>query len=173
MAKDDFADYLEQITPTLGDPTYSILKAHLIFEDLLRTYLDKALVHPKALEGARLTFAQLLAVARSVCSEVAPSHWMWKAIGDLNKLRNLLAHRLSDGRLTEKMDEYVAFVVTSLGDPLPPPTVKATTTRPRFGPESGGPLYLAVDMATVRLYGVASDNLGIPWAIETGPTDPT
>jgi hypothetical protein len=173
MPKDGLEAYLERITPTLGDPTYSILKSHLIFEDLLRIYLDNALVHPKALEGARLTFAQLLAVARAVCSEVAPSHWMWKAIGDLNKLRNLLAHNLADGRLAEKMDEYVAFVVTSLDKPLPPSHVKASDPPEVVSALASEPLYLAVDLATVGLYGFASDALGLPaWAPTTTPPTP-
>ena len=32
--------FLETVTPQPGDPTFAILKTHLLVEDVLRTYLE-------------------------------------------------------------------------------------------------------------------------------------
>ena len=50
MAKNTMSGYMRWITPTPGDPTYSLLKAHLLFEELLRTYLAHNLPHADALD---------------------------------------------------------------------------------------------------------------------------
>src|SRR5688572_6119426 len=99
MPNNTIENYLNFITPIPGDPTYSLLKAHLLFEELLRAYLTRTLRHPGALEGARLTFVQLLAVARS-CSSAPPDHWCWAAVGKLNKLRNMLSHEAAPKALS-------------------------------------------------------------------------
>ena len=123
VKKDGFDRYLELITPKLGDSTYTLLKAHLIFEELLHAYLAKTLPHSNALTGARLTFAQLLAVARASSHRVQPDNWIWKAIGDLNKLRNMLSHEVSPASLAKRIDAYTVFVASNTRPlPLPLPT---------------------------------------------------
>lgn len=118
MPKNTVENYLKFITPTPGDPTYSLLKAHLLFEEVLRAHLSRTLRHPDALEGARLTFVQLLAVARA-CSSAPADHWCWVAVAKLNKLRNMLSHEAAPKALSEKIGEYVSFVVGQSGAPLP------------------------------------------------------
>jgi hypothetical protein len=156
MPANNIKNYLKFITPTPGDPTYSLLKAHLLFEELLRAYLARTLQHSEALEGARLTFVQLLAVARA-CSDVSPDHWCWAAVTKLNKLRNLLSHETAPKALSEKIGEYVSFVVAQSGAPLP--EAKRSLNGPPTG-ASSGPLYLAVDLATIGLYYSFSGLLG-------------
>lgn len=148
MPKNTVENYLKFITPTPGDPTYSLLKAHLLFEELLRAYLTRTLRHPGALDGARLTFVQLLAVARS-CSSASPDHWCWAAVAKLNKLRNMLSHEGAPKALSEKIGEYVSFVIGQSDAPLP--ESKHPFTHASAG-ASSEPLYLAVDMATIGLY---------------------
>jgi len=161
--------YLEWITPKQGDPTYSVLKAHLLFEELLRSYLHRVLPHASALDGARLTFVQLLAVARASSTHAAPDHWIWKAIGDLNKLRNLLSHETRPKALAEKMEDYKRFVVQNTGSPLPEPAYRANSTPPREDTlplgapahtEGNAHLYSAIDVVTVSLYYVTAAILG-------------
>ena len=156
MPKNTIENYLKFITPTPGDPTYSLLKAHLLFEDLMRAYLARAMRHPETLDGARLTFVQLLAVARA-CSHLDPSHWCWAAVAKLNKLRNLLAHETAPKLLSEKIAEYVSFVVAQSGESLPEPELsfRASPTE-----SSSEPFYLAVDLATIGLYYALSGLLG-------------
>lgn len=143
-------EYLDRITPVMGDPTYSLLKAHLLFEELLHAYLLRALPNGTALAGARLTFVQLLAVARASSRVPPPEHWAWKAVSDLNKLRNLLAHNARPKAFGERMNAYVRFVIENLKVPFPKAAATATSTSsdsnsPRHG-------YAPVDVATFGLY---------------------
>lgn len=157
MASNTFDGYTAWITPNPGDPTYSLLKAHLLFEELLRAYLSRTLPHSSALDGARLTFVQLLAVARASSTHAKPDHWMWKAIGDLNKLRNMLSHEARPKALREKLNEYISFVETGLKFPLP------ETDLVRGSPEANahvGHLYSATDVVTFGLYYFAATTLG-------------
>jgi hypothetical protein len=156
MAKNNIEGYLRWITPTPGDPTYSLLKAHLLFEDLLRSYLAVVLPHASSLDGARLTFVQLLAVARASSPHIARDHWIWKAIGDLNKLRNMLSHESRPKAIGEKMNEYVKFIVQNTKARLPKPKFAAGTVS--FA--SGEHLYSGVDMVTLTLYYSAAESLG-------------
>lgn len=155
-------EYISKITPRFGDPTFSLLKSHLLLEELLRAHHRVTLPHPTALSGARLTFAHLLAISRATSVQIAPDHWIWKAIGDLNKLRNLLAHKLEDSQLDEKIDEYVQFVISSLGTPLPQPAEIVKKTEIHSAQTTSGPRYVEFDMATIGMYSRASFLLGIP-----------
>jgi hypothetical protein len=161
MSDSKYADldpYLRHITPMQTDPTYSILKAHLLFEEMLRDYLNRALPNPSALESARLSFAQLLAVVRALSKNVPVDHWHWKAISELNKLRNTLAHNLEPAALGEKIEKYVEYVVRESGNPLPPPSALLRSGEAR---SVGGPLYLDVDMVTAGLFMYTAASLGL------------
>jgi len=147
--KAEFDAYIRAITPNPHDPTYSVLKAHLKFEERLRAHLDQVLAYPKALEGARLSFAQLLAFARACSHE--PDDWCWVAVSKLNKLRNTLAHETGGGDLRAKIDDYVRFVVRSTGEDLP----EADTPAEEVRSASQGDrlkLFSGLDMVTGGLY---------------------
>lgn len=160
--------YMRWITPTPGDPTYSLLKAHLLFEELLRAYLAHTLPHATALDGARLTFAQLLAVARACSPKVAPDHWIWKGIGDLNKLRNMLAHEAKPKALRERLNEYIEFVENGLKYQLPEASVVAGSPE---AARASGHLYSALDLVTFGLYFYATLELGFEIEDVTGDRD--
>ena len=152
MTANTVDNYLKAITPGKGDSTYSLLKAHLLFEELLRAYLARALPHPQALNGARLTFVQLLAVARSCSTRVPPDNWIWRAMGDLNRLRNMLSHEAQPKAMAEKIEAYVNLIVKNTKGPMPDPSVS-------YG--AGERLtYGQVDMATIGLYYFAAGALG-------------
>jgi hypothetical protein len=142
-------DYLRWITPKLGDPTYSLLKAHLLFEELLHAYLRKVLPHASALQGARLTFVQLLALARASSTHLQPDYWGWKAIGDLNKLRNMLSHEAHPKDLPERMQAYTKYVSEHLHSSWPEPAFRIGVGE---SPPAGVPLYTPADFATIMLY---------------------
>ena len=158
MAQNNVDNYLRWITPSVGDPTYSILKAHLLFEELLNTYLMRVLPHASALTEARLSFAQTLAITRASSVHIAPDHWVWKAVADLNRLRNLLSHEAQPKDLPKKMGEYISFVVNSTRAAMPAPVSNIgdeekdiQTTKLQF---------TATDMATIKLYYTVGDLLG-------------
>ncbi|RZI43718.1 hypothetical protein EGT07_08085 [Herbaspirillum sp. HC18] len=157
MANNTFDAYKAWITPTPGDPTYSLLKAHLLFEELLRAYLSRILPYSSALEGARLTFVQLLAVARASSTHAQPDHWMWKAIGDLNKLRNMLSHEARPKALGEKLNEYISLVETGLTFPLPESNLVRGSAEANA---CVGHLYSATDVVTFGLYYFVASTLG-------------
>lgn len=146
------------ITPQAGDPTYSLLKAHLLFEELLNAYLARSLSHVSALQGARLTFTQTLAVARASSRHIEPDHWVWKAIADLNRIRNSLSHEAQPKDLQKKIANYVDFVVANTKRPLPEPAL-------RVGPgdmpnANQGHHFTAADMVTIGLYYTTASLMG-------------
>lgn len=158
MAENNINNYMRWITAQVGDPTYSLLKAHLLFEELLNAYLARSLAHASALHGARLTFAQTLAVARASSRHIEPEHWVWKAIADLNRIRNSLSHEAQPKDLPKKMADYVAFVVANTNRPLPEAALRA-------GPEgmpnaTQGHHFTAADMVTIGLYYTTAAVLG-------------
>lgn len=157
MAENNIEGYLRWISPKPTDPTYSVLKAHLLLEELLRAFIAKTLPHPEVLRGARLTFAQLLAVARSCCTRVSPDHWMWKAIADLNKLRNMLSHEVEPKEVADKISEYANFVATQSKNPFPQPSHKRGDGG---APDFSQPMFGLVDIATLGLYIQAAVNFG-------------
>lgn len=146
------------ITPQVGDPTYSLLKAHLLFEELLNSYLTRNIAHPSALDGARLTFAQTLAVARASSRHIEPEHWVWKAISDLNRIRNSLSHEAQPKDLPKKMTDYVAFVVANTKRPLPEPALCAGAGDMPNAAQIQH--FTAADMATIGLYYTTASVLG-------------
>lgn len=82
---------------------------------------------------------------------------MWKAIGDLNKLRNMLSHEARPKALGEKLNDYISFVETGLKFPLPDSKLV------RGSPEAKshvGHLYSATDIVTFGLYYFAASTLG-------------
>lgn len=160
MVDDDIVEFVEFISPKVDDPTYTLLKAHLLFEELLRSYLGHVLPHADALDGSRLTFAQLLAVSRASSLNVSPEHWIWKAIGDLNRLRNMLSHEARPNAIADRIDAYIKFILENTKTPLPPPEPPQSD-----GTEngSGAHKYRKIDMVIVGLYGTASGLLGFDY----------
>lgn len=157
----DIDRYMNLVTPRPGDFTFSILKAHLVIEEVLREYLAHVLPKPEALRGARLAFAQLLAVSQATSPNIDVDDWMWVAISKLNQLRNLLAHNLTPAALAEKSRDYVNFVVASLKAPLPTPAISGGSGGDSIpnSTDARETTFTAVDMVTVGLYAQAATRL--------------
>jgi hypothetical protein len=152
----DFDRFMKVITPGRADPTYSLLKAHLLFEELLNAYLNSVLRHPVALAEARFTFAELLVVAKASSPHLPPDDWRWVALARLNKLRNLLAHNLEPKQYQKVEEEFIDLVVKGTGIPLPTSELKV-----QAGERSADPMYCAVDMATAGLFASLPIVLGL------------
>jgi hypothetical protein len=81
-----------------------VLKGHLLIEEALGEIIETFVHHADQLENARLTFAQKVAVARSMSLD-EHSNSMWQLIASLNSLRNELSHSLkSEKRATKTKD---------------------------------------------------------------------
>jgi hypothetical protein len=152
----DFTRYLDFVSPKGGDPTYSVLKAHLAIEQVFRDYLERRVPHPAALKEARLGFMQRMHLVRAI-SDADPKHWSWTAIAKLNSIRNQLAHHLAPKELNRLTDEYIAFCVTSSNNPLPP---KAGVTSSLDAPRSGR-VYTGLDMVTGAIFAGLCSMLGM------------
>ncbi|MCC2957444.1 hypothetical protein LK542_17645 [Massilia sp. IC2-477] len=162
--------FLKSVTPQPGDPTFSILKTHLLVEDLLRTFLEQRAANPAAMKKAKLTFAQALQVTRAFCTDVDQDHWIWKAMGNLNKLRNDLAHKLEPEELHSTAETYASNILTSIGIPLPKPLTDAqraemveaigTAVYAEAVESFASASYSRVDIANSGLYGAVLAALG-------------
>ncbi len=89
--------------PLVKDPTVVILRGHLLVEELLDELIAANLEHPSAIKDARLTFFQKLCICRAIVGQ-SGSEDIWRAIKELNNLRNAISHRLPDSALSTKLN---------------------------------------------------------------------
>ncbi|WP_296444729.1 hypothetical protein [Rhodoferax sp. UBA5149] len=149
--KDEFERYMKIITPHLGDRTYSVLKSHLMLEELLNEFVSSQLRRPQALKGARLTFAQVLALTISLHPFLEIDNWRWEALRRLNSLRNRMAHSSEVEDLIHRCKELSNYIEQHSGVPLPVPTV-ASGDDPKVFSSNVAKNYSAIDIALVGLY---------------------
>jgi len=102
--------------PKNGDLELSLLKCHLLVEEVLTKLILDSTKHPNYVRKARLTFAQKTSLARSI-SDLEHRAWLWGAIAKLNHARIELVHGLSVDDVKEKLDEFVRFVEAEEGAP--------------------------------------------------------
>lgn len=103
------------LNPTASDPTYLVLKAHLLAEEVLYSFIEKQAHHPNHLGSAKLSFSQLLALCRAFHKYSNDDWWGWGGLKRLNTLRNLLAHNLEPKDLKEKVVEFSVYVAEGIG----------------------------------------------------------
>lgn len=101
--------------PKNGDLELSVLKCHLLVEEVLTKLILDSVKHPEHVQKARLTFAQKVSMARSV-SDLKQT-WVWGAVGKLNDARNQLAHGLGVEQIQVKLQDFVRFVEAEQGAP--------------------------------------------------------
>jgi hypothetical protein len=140
--------------PQAGDLTLLVLKAHLLFEELLRDFIKKQLRHPEAIQGARLSFAQALKLAQALATTLEPNDWRWKALIELNRLRNSMAHEFESESSETIVARIVALVGPEVGGKFP-----RVDQAPRH-PETGATHPQAFALAVLGLYGVLAVRLG-------------
>jgi hypothetical protein len=103
------------LKPAEGDPTYLVLKAHLLAEEVLYLYVERRAHRSGPISAARLSFSQLLALCRAFHPYSSEDWWAWSALQKLNSLRNTLAHNLEPKDLQERIVEFSLFVAVSIG----------------------------------------------------------
>ena len=102
--------------PKDGDIELSLLKCHLLVEEVLSKIISTGVRRPNHIKEARLSFKQKLLLARAVA--VSQSHeWIWTSAIKLNDARNELAHGLETNRIKEKVEAYIQFVESKCGAP--------------------------------------------------------
>lgn len=105
-----------QHLPRNGDVELTILKTHLLIEELLVTIITRAAKNPSAIEKAKLGFTQKMHLAQAF-GNPAREAWLWGALRALNKTRNKLAHGLSATEIQQQCDSFVRLVEQSQGTP--------------------------------------------------------
>ena len=81
-----------------------------MLEEQLQRILDIFLFHPQHLEEARLSFAQKVALARSMSLD-EHSNSMWQLNLAVNTLRNELAHALGSEKRKNKFDRLKTLYI--------------------------------------------------------------
>jgi hypothetical protein len=140
--------------PQAGDLTLLILKAHLLFEELLRDFLKKQLRHPGALQGARLTFTQVLRLCQALAATLEPDDWRWRGLIELNRLRNSIAHEIESDSSQAIVEKIVAIVGPEVWGEFP--RIDQAPKRP----ETGATHPQAFALTLVGLYTVLAVRLG-------------
>jgi hypothetical protein len=93
-----------------------LLKAHLLIEEELQAFIDRSVRDARLLKKARFTFAQRLILAEAI--HPAPNcfgyGWVWAAAGELNALRNQMAHNLEPKDFATRITGLVEHIHCNL-----------------------------------------------------------
>lgn len=107
-----------------------VLRGHLIVEELLFAAVGAHCQDQEQLKAAKLRFPQLVSILRALEKLPALLPEYWTALGELNSLRNALAHNLEPKDLSSRLLRFVASVEASAKN-----TVLSIPT-PRDSPEA-------------------------------------
>lgn len=92
---------LEQHLQHVDESALVILKGHLVVEEALSEIIGTFVFHGELLDGAHITFAQKVAIARSMSLD-DHNNEMWQLVLAVNSLRNELAHALDSPKRVKK-----------------------------------------------------------------------
>ena len=93
------------------DKELAILKCHLMVEEALREYCSAVIADPDELKKAKLSFQQLLHLAKALSANDLNKQWLWDAIHQLNQLRNKLAHALSAAESASNREKELMLIL--------------------------------------------------------------
>jgi hypothetical protein len=96
--------------PNSEDLALIVLKGHLLLEAEINDNLALALEDPDALKGARLSFAQRVAVLKAVEGKRSTLNLRDGLVQKLNKIRNLLAHHLEHAAIDSEIALFLEEV---------------------------------------------------------------
>jgi hypothetical protein len=103
------------LKPNATDPTYLVLKAHLLAEEVLYSFIESKSAHPQCIRGVRLSLNQLVPICRALHHFGDKEWWGWVALKKLNSLRNRLAHNLEPKDITDYIVDFSIYVAESIG----------------------------------------------------------
>ena len=117
---DHFAtlERFHELLPVGDDFTLLILKGHLLIEEQIQLLLERRLPKAYALKDARLTFYQKICLAEAVIEECQTDRkdiWLWTALKELNRLRNIIAHNVLATGIEDRMTDFIGLVSYKLG----------------------------------------------------------
>ncbi len=101
--RNQYFEKLKVHLPLVKDPTVIVLRGHLLVEELLDELISASFEHPSAIKDARLTFSQKLCICQAIIGR-SGNEDIWRAIKELNCLRNVISHKLPDSALSAKLN---------------------------------------------------------------------
>lgn len=104
--------------PLVKDPTVVILRGHLLVEEIMEEIITAGLEDTSAIKDARLTFYQKFCIAKGIVG-CKRDHYTWKPIEELNRLRNMISHKLPDVALAKKLDTVLRAYFPGDFDEIP------------------------------------------------------
>lgn len=88
----------------------SLLKGHLLVEEVLEEIIVSACKNPSAAYDARMSFYSKTKLAEAISGDDSAA---WRCVERLNSARNELAHGRDDASLEEKIDALIRTTRTS------------------------------------------------------------
>lgn len=105
------------VLPKDGNAELSLLKVHLLIEELLNMAIERNMKRPDFLRESQLPFQKKLVLAQGFLTRVPEDEWVWKAIVKLNEARNKLAHNLDGEAVERKLEAFMSCVESVEGAP--------------------------------------------------------
>ncbi len=115
--------FQEQLELAPGaEPRILLLKAHLLVEEQLQTYIDSRINDPSALRDARLSFSQRLCLAKALHPKPDRFEcgWIWSSLRMLNKIRNSLVHTVEPSDFENQLKNLREEVLAHVSQPITP-----------------------------------------------------
>jgi hypothetical protein len=101
-----------------------LLKAHLLIEELLQSFLEHSVINGALLADARLSFHQRLLLAQALHPDPSrfDTEWVWSSVRALNSLRNQMVHNIEPKEFDAQLDRFTDTVEHHLPFPVTPGT---------------------------------------------------
>jgi hypothetical protein len=109
-------NFIEHL-PKDGNAALSLLKVHLLIEEIFNLVIERNMKRPDFLRKSRLSFAQKLVLAQGFLSGASDAEWVWKAVEELNEARNKLAHNLDKRKMEGRLEAFIKRVEDVEGPP--------------------------------------------------------
>lgn len=92
-----------------GEGIEVVLKGHLLLESVLHKILENSAKNQRKIAAADLSFYKLACIVQALFEDrCAP--WVWKAVSDLNTIRNKIAHNLEYPGIEAMVDDFKEYV---------------------------------------------------------------
>jgi len=104
----DLMRFMKHFPLRTQDVSLTVLKGHLLTEELLREFINDKVKHPSHVRDAGLRYIQCVHVARAF--SLNPEDWVWDALVRLNAIRNKLSHALEPDGLDDAVSSLLQLV---------------------------------------------------------------
>lgn len=98
-----------EFLPRSKDKELTLLKIHLLIEEVLTKIIFKSVKHDRYILEAKLNFDQKSKIVRAL-GGMNNTPWIWQALKLLNQSRNYLSHSLDKDGFNEKIDKFIKHV---------------------------------------------------------------